>query len=170
MNIENRVKAYVDSGLSAASGLQPTEIRELLEVFNLRDTHQTGTISANEFAKLLKYIGLDILQDEIDEIIKEMGNTTQVSFESFVMTVTKRPQVKIQQETLQQAFAVIQSYDLEPIQVNHISMEKMLKVFTEYGSHRISREHAANIIKQVAHHPDTTAFDFTQFINTYFDN
>ncbi|EGF81051.1 hypothetical protein BATDEDRAFT_88169 [Batrachochytrium dendrobatidis JAM81] len=65
MNIENRVKAYVDSGLSAASGLQPTEIRELLEVFNLRDTHQTGTISANEFAKLLKYIGLDILQSNL---------------------------------------------------------------------------------------------------------
>lgn len=96
----------IDPELLEKSGLTESEMQELIEIFWLVDLDHGGTISREELAALMKMVGLRVSKDEMDEMMVDIDSngTGEIDFEEFVLTVTKKVQLSMSQESLLKAF------------------------------------------------------------------
>ncbi|KAJ3322234.1 Radial spoke head protein 9 [Boothiomyces sp. JEL0866] len=157
----------IDSSLCERTGQTMAELQELAEIFQLVDTDKGGTISRDELGNLMKTLGISANKNDMDIIMNEIDSkgTGEIDFESFVATVTKKPQTTITQEQLKKAFMIFDTYD--DMHDGTISMRMLNKAFTLYSTNRLSDEDARELIREVAPQADNGIFDYAQFINLF---
>lgn len=68
------------------------QARSLKDAFNLFDTEKTGKIQVKDLMKLLRYIGYNITEDEIDQLInnRDKDAPNEIEFIDFMIMVSTK--------------------------------------------------------------------------------
>jgi Ca2+-binding EF-hand superfamily protein len=105
--------------LMIKTGLSPTELKEIKDIFELVDLDHSGAISSDELLTLMNTLGLRSNQMEIENMIQETDpdNTGEIDFESFVTAVSKKVQTEYTQDELKRGFRryVLRSLQIAPL-------------------------------------------------------
>lgn len=169
----------IDPTLIQRTGLSVEQLQELIEIFQLVDVDNGGTISTDELEMLMKTLGLRATQTELKAMVTELDQdgTGEIDFESFVGAMTKKVQTSITAQDLEQAFKLFSIYDDDNKLVADASAQQgvlptstVLSILSKWGDveKRLTTSEAEEIIAQVGPHGCINGtFDFKQFIAMY---
>ncbi|CAH1781676.1 unnamed protein product [Owenia fusiformis] len=122
-----------------------SQIKDYKSTFNLFDSDNSGTIDLMELGDLLRGIGQNPSNKEVEELIKkhDVNQNGRMEFDEFLelMSVTVKPEEEVEDE-LRQAFKV---FDKDGN--GYISAKEMLVVLTKMGEEMSMEEVEEYIIK-----------------------
>ncbi|TAQ91411.1 hypothetical protein B7494_g251 [Chlorociboria aeruginascens] len=153
----------------AASGavnpnLSANEIASFKEVFALFDSDGDGEISKAELGAILKSLGLDVSDVEINDMVNEVDidNSGSIDLEEFIkmMTIETKP-VDFEQE-MRSAFKV---FDIDGS--GTISAEEIYKIMGSFGE-KLSDEELKTMIDEVDKDGNGT-IDYEEFVSFFLD-
>ncbi|KAJ3112966.1 hypothetical protein HK100_002144 [Physocladia obscura] len=170
----------IDPNLMKRTGLNSTQLQELIEIFSLVDVDHGGTIDTDELGVLMNTVGLHVSQMELEAMVKELDseNTGEIDFESFVGAMTKPLETDITPDDLAKAFKILKMNDQKNggvVPTEHegtLTRSTLIDILTSYGDleKRLTESEAVELINSVAPHGSHTVFDYIQFIRMYFPN
>ena len=134
-----------DLGLDP-SAVSDAEIAECREIFQLVDLDHGGTIDIDELNQLMLLLGMNVMEEELDEMVEEIDTTGthEVSFADFVRIFSKKvDQSKYDKDILLSSFAKFEN-GAEP---GFIHKNDMTRVLLKHPS--IDAEKAADMVAQM---------------------
>ncbi|RDW68546.1 hypothetical protein BP5796_09203 [Coleophoma crateriformis] len=140
----------------------PTE-QEILayrQAFSLFDTNGDGSISINELSSVMKSLGQNASDEEIEDMINEVDQDRNgtIDFEEFVKMMTAPTKDVDFEAEMRSAFKV---FDHDGS--GTISKEEILRVMTSFGEN-LSEEELNSMLQEVDKNGDGT-IDYDEFVN-----
>jgi len=110
--------------------IPPDILAELTEAFSLFDTDGNGHISAQEFVIILKSLGLNLSEAEVQDLFYEidLDGNGNIEFEEFVQMMMKKIRDVDIEEELNEAFKI-----LDKEKSGLVSMNELKSVLTKKG-------------------------------------
>ena len=132
------------------SHLNADELAEFREIFKLVDRDGSGTITKEELAELMETLGIDATQEEVDMMISEIDtdDNGSIDFDEFVSVMSRRVDATYSSTQVKDAFKLFTSTGSHA-QTGHISTEALLRALTTYGTDKLTKEQAEELIKQL---------------------
>lgn len=95
-----------DGLLAKTTDATLSEVQEFREIFQLVDLDRGGSIDAEELGSLMELMGMDVTEDEVEEIMSEIDTTGsgEIYFPDFVKTMAKKPKVQYSASNVIAAF------------------------------------------------------------------
>ena len=102
--------------------LSQDKIKEYKNVFNLYDSNKDGIVNSDELENILKSININVSDEEIKEIIEELGleGNGEVNFEDFVSIVNRREKDVDSEEEVLKAFKLFDKEGNGLININEL--------------------------------------------------
>jgi hypothetical protein len=94
----------------AALGLSENDIIEYKEMFDLVDSDHGGSIGRDEVLDLMKTVGYDCTEEEVDDMISEIdidGNG-DIDFDEFITMMSKKPEALRHPDEIKGAFKLFE--------------------------------------------------------------
>lgn len=110
--------------------LSPEELSNLKEAFSIFDKDGDGTITAKELGTVMRSLGQNPTDQELDDMVKEIdvdGNG-EIDFEEFVTLMTRKMEDTETEDIIIEAF---QMFDKEGDGV--VSSEQLRNIMTNHG-------------------------------------
>lgn len=145
-----------------AAGLKEEELVEFREIFNLVDKDGGGSITKEELGELMDTLGIDATPDEIDLMISEIDEDSngEIDFDEFVAVMSRKVKAKYTSRQVKNAFAVFSG----KAPTGHIKSSDLLHALTSYGSDKLSKSEATELISQLG--PDQQGnINFDDYVN-----
>ena len=157
----------LDMDLAIENGVDPVEISELREIFELVDDDKGGSIDCDELGKLLTILGMNLSHAEVDLLI-EMIDTSgekEISFSDFATYLLRSKQVPYTPEAVIAAFEKLRPrYDPSPTK-KHISQEAVMWALTHHGADKLSLHSARALLDKCQVFNSITArIDFNEYV------
>ncbi|XP_058455462.1 calmodulin-like [Malaya genurostris] len=101
-------KSKQQASKSRATKLSDEQIEELREAFSLFDTNADGTITSGELGTVLRSLGKNVSDAEVEELLKEVnaGYDGRIQFADFVAMMSVRLQDFNSEDELREAFRI----------------------------------------------------------------
>ena len=123
------------------------ELEEYRDAFNLFDKDGSGTITTNEFIKVLKNLGQKVSKEEAAKITEDLDSdkSGEVEFEEFVsyMIKLKGDEELSEEEEVIRAFEVFDANG-----DGHITCNEFSYILCNLGDDRFSKEECNDIFKE----------------------
>ena len=147
---EERAKqAAEDAEKYASYGLSESDIREFREMFTLVDTDGGGSIGKEEVLDLMRMVGYDCTEDEVEDMINEIdqdGNM-EIDFDEFITMMSRKPDALKDPEEIKAAFKLFETaIDGKP---GHVRQSTLLHALTNLSSEKLSRSEAVELLAQI---------------------
>jgi len=119
------------------SNIPPDILAELKEAFSLFDTDGNGHISAQEFVIILKSLGLQLSESEVQDLFYEidLDGNGNIEFEEFVQMMMKKIRDVDLEEELTEAFKI-----LDKDKNGSVSMVELKNVLAKSDNHMTAQE------------------------------
>ena len=138
-----------DAERYASYGLEPDDIKEFREMFQLVDTDGGGSIGRDEVMDLMRMVGYRCTEDEVDDMISEIdedGNM-EIDFDEFVTMMSRKPEALRDPTEISAAFKIFEkNFDGTPGLVRHSTMMHALMNLSE---EKLSRAEATKLLGQM---------------------
>lgn len=129
-----------------SSSLTPEQIEEYREAFNLFDKDNSGSISPNELATVMKSLGLSPSDTEITDLMNEIdqdGNH-EIDFEEFLTLMARQADTRDSAQEIIEAFKVFDKNG-----DGYISLSELKHVFSSIGE-KLSDEELEAMFNEVS--------------------
>ena len=106
----NRLTGKMSTSASqSALNLSPREIQEYHEAFNFFDTAKQGYIQVNDVGKVMRAVGLNPSESELERIVRSVKN--KVGFNEFLNLASKTmTENRVNEQQIRDAFKIFDSY------------------------------------------------------------
>lgn len=142
-------QAAEDMAKYESFGLSESDIREFREMFLLVDTDNGGSIGKEEVMDLMRMVGYECSEDEVDDMINEIdqdGNM-EIDFDEFVTMMSRKPDALKEPEEIKRSFKLFEkSVDEAPGMVRHSAL---IHALTNLSTEKLSRAEATELLAQV---------------------
>jgi len=123
------------------------ELEEYRDAFNLFDKDGSGTITTDEFIKVLKNLGQKVSKEEAEKITKDLDsdNSGEVEFEEFVSYM-----VKLKEETqLSEEDEVILAFEVfDGNKDGFITNKEFRYILCNLGDERFTKDECDEVFKE----------------------
>lgn len=123
------------------------ELEEYRDAFQLFDKDGSGSITTDEFKKVLKNLGQKVTKQEAEDIVKELDTdgSGAIEFEEFITYMKK---VKIQQEIEMEdeIIRAFQTFDVD--KDDKISNEEFRHILCNLGEDRFTPEECDEVFQE----------------------
>ena len=129
-------------------GIPVEEIEEYKAAFQMFDKDGSGSISAQEFVKVLKNLGQSVSKEEAKDIMKELDTdgSGEIDFEEFISYMRK---IKVQDEFTEEEDIVIKAFQtFDSNKSDTISMEEFKYILCGVGQDRFTEEECEEVFKE----------------------
>lgn len=126
--------------------IDEAEIEEYREAFKLFDKDGSGTISTNEFFKVLKNLGQAVTKEEAQALVKELDvdNSGEISFDEFITYMKK---IKIQEELEEdEVIRAFMTFDVD--KDDQISNQEFRHILCNLGEDKFAPEECDELFKE----------------------
>eukprot|EP00761_Pharyngomonas_kirbyi_P011125 gb/GECH01011149.1/.p1 GENE.gb/GECH01011149.1/~~gb/GECH01011149.1/.p1 ORF type:complete len:161 (+),score=37.16 gb/GECH01011149.1/:1-483(+) len=128
--------------------LTEEELKEFHSIYHLFDADGNGCITKDELGELMKILGLNPSQEEIDDMMKEVDTdlSGDIDFSEFVQVMSRKIKANYTKEELLDSFKLFESSDLPE---GYVTTDTLKHAFTTYGADKLSSEEADQLLKTV---------------------
>ncbi|XP_052769162.1 neo-calmodulin-like [Mya arenaria] len=125
-----------------ADELSPEQLDELRQAFHVFDKDDDGTISTQELGIVMRSLGQDPSEDELQEIVREADTDGDgvIEFDEFIVMMTKQMTNIGSEKDIREAFKVF-----DPQNLGYITSSDLRHVMTTRGD-RMSDEEVDEMI------------------------
>merc|ERR1719450_443194 len=127
--------------------LTDEELNEFLEIFNLVDLDNGGSISKDELKQLMNTLGLKPSQEELDAMVNEIDSdgNGEIDFDEFVTVMSRKVNTSYSPAQVKAAFKVFE----RDCPAGFVSMAALEQALTTYGSEKLSLSDAQELLSQI---------------------
>ncbi|KAI0551337.1 calmodulin [Xylaria curta] len=145
-----------------ADSLTEDQVSELKKVFSLFDEDGNGTISAEELGAVMRSLGQNPTESELQDIISEVDadKTGTIDFQEFLTMMTCKVKSADLEEELRQAFKV---FDRD--NSGSISPEELRSVMASIGE-KVTDEEVDEMIREADQDGDGR-IDYNEFVQIF---
>ncbi|KAL9702333.1 hypothetical protein quinque_005851 [Culex quinquefasciatus] len=142
-----------------ADPLTKEQIEELREAFTLFDTNGDGTISGSELSTVLRALGKNVSDAEVEELLKEVRTDDEgrIRFGDFVAMMTVRLKDFNNEDQLQEAFRI---FDRDGN--GRISAEELRVALRSFGE-QLTEEELEELLREADVNSDGQ-IDYGEFV------
>lgn len=147
------------------SQLSKEEYNQLKEAFDFFDKDGNGAISTDEIGSVLKTLGLEIKEQELEDIMADLDENGDgiMDFDEFVIMMDRRMSINSQRNEIAETFKV---FDKD--KDGKITFDDLKKVLTELGED-VSDKDVSDMIKEADKNGDGV-IDFEEFMQMMCSN
>jgi Ca2+-binding EF-hand superfamily protein len=89
--------------------LTPKEIEEFQEAFDFFDTHKQGSVEATDVGKIMRAVGLNPSESELDTIVR--STNSKIDFDEFLNLASKNlADNRVDEQQIREAFKIFDSF------------------------------------------------------------
>ena len=139
------------------------ELEEYRDAFKLFDKDGSGSISPNEFLKVLKNLGQNISKQEANDLIMELDSdgSGEIGFDEFISYMKK---IKVDEDEPEEEDPVIKAFKTFDLDKNgSLSKEEFRHILCQLGSDKFSVDECDEIFKEADINKDAK-LDYHEFV------
>ncbi|XP_055602120.1 calmodulin-A-like [Uranotaenia lowii] len=150
---------YSKTKPGGAEKLTKEQIQELREAFSLFDRNADGTITARDLGMVLRSLGKNVSDAEVDELLKDVSTDVQgrIQFGDFLAMMTVRLKDFNNEEELKEAFRI---FDRDG---NGMISAEELKVALKSFGEQLSDEEVEELLREADVNCDGQ-IDYEEFV------
>eukprot|EP01051_Picozoa_sp_SAG22_P011296 SAG22_NODE_1071_length_5708_cov_8.431093_2_plen_213_part_00 len=145
-------------------GMSETDIVEYKEMFDLVDSDGGGTIGREEVIELMRTVGYDCTEEEVDDMINEIdtdGNG-DIDFDEFITMMFRKPEALRHPEEIRAAFKLFEK-DLDDAP-GMVRKSALVHALTNLCAEKLSRSEANDLLAQLPKEDDRGLINYADYI------